>query len=119
MQLKALVGEAPSETAAHGGSRPERASSTTVNRTAWACRAEAAQQRRREAYMDFGPRWTDDPRDDDRRDDVRREESGRELNQGSRGVSSDPLTSTSRTFRTSRASPFRVVFSISSRNCVK
>ncbi len=41
--------------------------------------------------MDFDPRWTDDPRDDDRRDDVRREESGRELNQGSRGISSDPL----------------------------
>jgi hypothetical protein len=41
--------------------------------------------------MDFDPRWNDDPRDDDHRDDLRREESGRELNQGSRGVSSDPL----------------------------
>ena len=41
--------------------------------------------------MDFDPRWNDDPRDDDHRDDRRREESGRELNQGSRGVSSDPL----------------------------
>ena len=40
--------------------------------------------------MDFDPRWTDDPRDDDR-DDGRTEESGRELNQGSRGISSDPL----------------------------
>ena len=41
--------------------------------------------------MDFDPRWNDDPRDDDHRDGLRREESGRELNQGSRGVSSDPL----------------------------
>ena len=41
--------------------------------------------------MDFDPRWNDDPRDDDHRDDLRREESGRELNQGSRGISSDPL----------------------------
>jgi len=41
--------------------------------------------------MDFDPRWNDDPRDDDHRDDLRREESGRELNLGSRGVSSDPL----------------------------
>lgn len=46
--------------------------------------------------MDFDPRWTDDPRGDDRRDDVRREESGRELNQGSRGVSSEPLDRESR-----------------------
>ncbi len=41
--------------------------------------------------MDFDPRWTDDPRDDDHCDDLRREESGRELNQGSRDGSSDPL----------------------------
>jgi hypothetical protein len=41
--------------------------------------------------MDFDLRWNDDPRDDDHRDDLRREESGRELNQGSRGISSDPL----------------------------
>ena len=41
--------------------------------------------------MDFDPRWNDDPRNDDHRDDLRREESGRELNQGSRGISSDPL----------------------------
>jgi hypothetical protein len=41
--------------------------------------------------MDFDPRWNDDPHDDDHRNDLRKEESGRELNQGSRGVSSDPL----------------------------
>jgi len=33
--------------------------------------------------MDFDPRWNDDPRD--------RDDDGRELSQGSRGVSSDPL----------------------------
>ena len=43
--------------------------------------------------MDFDPRWNDDPRDDYQRDDLRREESGRELNQGSRGVSSDQVGS--------------------------
>ena len=89
MQLKVPVGEAPSEMATHGCSRPERANLTT--RSAWACRAVAAQQRRREVSVDFDPRRTDDPRDDDHRDDGRREESARELNQGSRGVSSDPL----------------------------
>lgn len=40
--------------------------------------------------MDFDPRWSDD------RDDARRAESGRELNQGSRGGTSDALERESR-----------------------
>jgi hypothetical protein len=79
MQLKVLVGEAPSEMAPHGQVRFLCAISLPFPAN------------NSEVLMDFDPRWTDDPRDDDRRDDVRREESRRELNQGSRGVSSDPL----------------------------
>ncbi|MCC7416633.1 MAG: hypothetical protein IT176_05770 [Acidobacteria bacterium] len=43
--------------------------------------------------MDFDPRWDDDPRDLDDRDRLRAEALAevRELSQGSRGVSSDPL----------------------------
>jgi len=78
MQLKVLVGEALSETAPQGHVRRLFAISISLP-------ANNA-----EVPMDFDPRWTDDPRDDDR-DDGRTEESGRELNQGSRGISSDPL----------------------------
>src|SRR5712691_2215673 len=70
MQLKVLVGEAPSETAT--GGRVRRLAAILVPRSHF----------RQEAYMDFDPRWTDDPRDRDARD--------RELSRGSRGGLSNP-----------------------------
>ena len=58
MQLKVLVGEAPSETAT--GGRVRRLAAILVPRP--------HEHFRQEAYMDFDPRWTDDPRDRDDRD---------------------------------------------------
>ena len=72
MQLKVLVGEAPSETAT--GGRVRRLAAILVPRS--------HEHFRQEAYMDFDPRWTDDPRDRDDRD--------RELSRGSRGGLSNP-----------------------------
>ena len=72
MQVKVLVGEAPSETAT--GDRVRRLAAILVP-----CSHEHFRQ---EASMDFDPRWTDDPRDRDDRD--------RKLSRGSRGGLSNP-----------------------------
>src|SRR5579864_1526675 len=72
MQLKVLVGEAPSEMVTAG--RVRRLAAILVPRS--------HEHIRQEAYMDFDPRWTDDPRDGDDRD--------RELSRGSRGGLSNP-----------------------------
>ena len=70
MQLKVLVGEAPSEMAALG--RVRRLFAISIPLPA----------NNSEVPMDFDPRWTDDPRD--------RDDYGRELSQGSRGGLSNP-----------------------------
>jgi hypothetical protein len=58
MQLKVLPGKQPSEMATHG--RMRRVTAILVPRS--------HEHFRQEAYMDFDPRWTDDPRDRDDRD---------------------------------------------------
>src|SRR5688572_33504416 len=83
MQMMAVVGKQPSEVGPHDDVRPELANPTDSHFVVLsACRAVAAQQRRREVSMDFDPRSIDDSRD--------RDVYGRELNQGSRGGLSNP-----------------------------
>src|SRR5919106_5501919 len=83
MQTMAVVGQPPSEVGPHGDVRPELANPTNSHFVVLpACRAVAAQRRRREVFMDFDPRSIDDSRE--------RDVDGRELNQGSRGGLSNP-----------------------------
>ena len=72
MQIKALVGEAPSEMATHGLERRLAAMSCGFSHELF----------QSEVFMDFDPRWPDDPRD--------RDDYGREPSQGSRGGLSNP-----------------------------